>query len=1032
MAEKDIIQNMIYQLGQSQDQRMPAELGIHFADVDERSAEELMLFAGKLAGFVRFYKDDPAVASGDWTAFFPSDIQVIRPLLGNTSPDLTPHLALFLSFLELYRKAPREVINRITGRHLDFYFRDVLRFTPALPVADKAHLVLELKKNSQPILIGPTDLFSAGKDKTKVELIYEPTRQTIINTSAIDSLRSVYYDRSGRGIIRYAPLANSSDGMGKKPEGDEPKWFGFGNEKLPAAEIGFAIASPVLRMKEGERTVTLTLSLDNVDPAVINDESLKGVFEAYISGEKNWLGPYSLTPAIDSNSVLSFNFTVPAAEKAIIDYDPAIHGYRYTSQAPILQLLLKTDDAGLSVGYSDLERIRIRMAKIDVEVNGVTSLLPENDNGSLNPKKPFAPFGQQPGKGSKFLLGYPEALAKNLTGLTLNLLWKNPPSQFKTWYDAYGLNASNDSFSASVTFTYGDDKTYSASGVKLFNSVNAAALQTLSFTPGKTKAAGHRQGISSIIGLMEARTSWSKNKLQELAFRKPISLSQSAVSSPTEGMIAFTLNSSFYQAEYVNKTVENIVNFAKGASGTPATYTALNQPYIPLIQSISLSYWASSGEVNLCSNSLDDFSSGDIRFFHAGCFGQIQEHTYQRSLFGFLPDKSVSLLPAYRNEGELLIGLTELNAGDSVSLLFQLAEGSEDPDLEQVDISWSVLCDNYWKPLSTAEVVLDTTNRLLRSGIISFLIPKEATTANTLMPSRRIWIKGAISKNVKAVCQLITLAANAVEVKFADAGNDPQHLESALEKNKITRLKNGNAAVKTISQPFASFGGRQAETDNSLYTRASERLRHKNRCITAWDYERVILQAFPEVHKVKCIPHARFLPEQNKYCWLAPGNVVIIVIPDLRNKNAVDRLAPKVNSDTISRITSLLQAYDGMQVGVKVKNPAYQQVMLDFRVKFRTGYEYNFYSEKLKEQITQFLSPWAFASGKDITFGGKIYKSVLLDFVEEVEYVDYVEDFYMYSISESSGQSGDLNELQPETPDTILVSYETHTIHEVT
>jgi hypothetical protein len=114
-----------------------------------------------------------------------------------------------------------------------------------------------------------------------------------------------------------------------------------------------------------------------------------------------------------------------------------------------------------------------------------------------------------------------------------------------------------------------------------------------------------------------------------------------------------------------------------------------------------------------------------------------------------------------------------------------------------------------------------------------------------------------------------------------------------------------------------------------------------------------------------------------------------------------------------------------------VKNPAYQKLRLEFSVKFKEGYEFNFYSEKLKEEIKQFLSPWAYSTGRDITFGGKIYKSVLLNFVEEVEYVDYLEDFYLYSISGSKGLSNDLDEVQPESPDTILVSDSTHFIHEI-
>jgi hypothetical protein len=468
--------------------------------------------------------------------------------------------------------------------------------------------------------------------------------------------------------------------------------------------------------------------------------------------------------------------------------------------------------------------------------------------------------------------------------------------------------------------------------------------------------------------------------------------------------------------------VENVMKYSKGrikaVTKLPFSLVILNEPYTPTIQNISLSYTAHSDEVTIASDSLDDFANPDIQFFHITYFGQMREHGYQRKQFNFITNKEVSLLPQYDNQGELLIGLNNLIGGDSVSVLFQVAEGSANPDLTPEDIGWFVLCDNYWKPLDRSEVVLDTTNQLLTSGIIRFAIPTEATTHNTILPSGQLWIKAAIAKNVLAVCQLIEVAANVIEVQFKDSDNDPNHLLTALEQGKITKLKNGLAAVKSVKQPYASFGGKAVEMDEAFYTRVAERLRHKNRCITAWDYERIILEAFPNVHRVKCIPHAK------KDSWSAPGHVLIVVVPDLKNQNAFDLLQPKVDNNTLSRIASYVQKRAGMQVQIEVRNPSYQRIKLDFKVKFRSGYEFNFYSNKLNQQIKEFLSPWAFDQQRDIAFGGKVYKSVLLDFVEEIEYVDYVTDFKMYS----SNQSGDLNEVFPAEPNTIWVSNQTHTI----
>jgi hypothetical protein len=239
------------------------------------------------------------------------------------------------------------------------------------------------------------------------------------------------------------------------------------------------------------------------------------------------------------------------------------------------------------------------------------------------------------------------------------------------------------------------------------------------------------------------------------------------------------------------------------------------------------------------------------------------------------------------------------------------------------------------------------------------------------------------------------------------------------------------SAVKSVTQPYASFGGSLEEVDEDFHLRVSERLRHKDRCITPWDYERIVLEAFPKIHKVKCIPHAK------EGSWLAPGNVMIVVVPDLKNQNAVDPLEPKVDAATISRVTTFVRERagmfllrpDGAPFPITVKNPNYQRIQLDFKVKFRAGYEFNFYSEQLKQQLIKFLSPWAFESDRDISFGGRIYKSVLIDFVEDSSPVDYVTDFKMYSYTEGSPKV-DVNEAQPETPDAILVSDYTHVVNE--
>ena len=145
MAESDIIQGMISRPGQSQADRLPPELQPEFFAIDDRSIETLLSQAAALAQHIRFSPDDGSEIS-DWTTFFPADDDQIQTVLNRSTADVTPHLALYISFLRLYQQFPQRAINALTGRHLNFQFQQVLQFKhrPAQP--DRAHVLIELKK----------------------------------------------------------------------------------------------------------------------------------------------------------------------------------------------------------------------------------------------------------------------------------------------------------------------------------------------------------------------------------------------------------------------------------------------------------------------------------------------------------------------------------------------------------------------------------------------------------------------------------------------------------------------------------------------------------------------------------------------------------------------------------------------------------------------------------------------------------------------------------------------------------------------
>jgi hypothetical protein len=107
-----------------------------------------------------------------------------------------------------------------------------------------------------------------------------------------------------------------------------------------------------------------------------------------------------------------------------------------------------------------------------------------------------------------------------------------------------------------------------------------------------------------------------------------------------------------------------------------------------------------------------------------------------------------------------------------------------------------------------------------------------------------------------------------------------------------------------------------------------------------------------------------------------------------------------------------------------VRNPQFEEVKIAFKLKLAAGFtDFTFYAAQLRDEITQFLTPWAFSTNADIEFGGKIYKSSLIDFIEERSYVDYITDVNLFhKPGDTAPLIDNLEEVTASTARSILVS----------
>mgnify|MGYP001791504606 CR=1 FL=1 len=863
-----------------------------------------------------------------------------------------------------------------------------------------------------------------------------------------------------------SPIANSADGHGEafSKEQTIKAWLPFGGPRTSNSQpaqlddaqlsqgspvsLGVAIASDVLLLQEGQRTITLLLSVSGIFES-LEGLDLRKAFNIYLSGDKEWI----LAAADDSSayiesaewnnsdSVLTIVGVLTAAVDPVLPYDPSVpipfnpdvpnQPLALERPMPVLRLELTTHalDSQQRSPYHYFRDVTLSDLTVSVYVPEVRTLVVQTDAGVQDATKPFQPFGPRPKAGSALYIGSQEVFQKSLTELSLQIDWEALPENGTLIEHYKGYYVDTDE---RVPKPLG--------GTRL--SVSAYFNNFSAMLDRRINREWSSQGLTAPYKLFappEDGILFRKNVAQESSPSEVLESVTTFSPETTGGFLRLVLDRSFLHDEFPTKfatqtlaTAKNFrdnefvkdavyeifsedppslkrytlpsANFPKNSDDDddPPTVVpvTLNEPYTPVVQSLILGYKAET-----------KLAKGQIFRLHP--FGGFEQ----------LPEQDSPLLfPKFINEGELLIGIAGLDPPTALPLLFQVAEETADTGLrrtEEFKPQWFYLKDNAWMTLGD-RISSDTTHGLTRSGIINLGIPEDISKAKTtILDPTFHWIKVSMPARTRTVCHIIGVHAQAARATFVDQGNDPNRLAIPLPAETIAKLEKPQAAIKSVKQPYASVGGRVKEPPNQFYTRVSEHLRHKGRAVTIFDYERLVLEQFPDIYKVRCLNHGQFDDTTNSLFELAPGAVTVAVIPDVSQRATTNDLQPKVNINRLQTIEQYLTSLSSSWATVKAVNPLYETIQVSFEVKFKSPYDANFgyYRRELERAIVGFLTPWTITQGADIHFGGKVYRSAILNFVEEQEFVDYVVNFKMFH----NGQD-DVREASASTAQSVLTS----------
>lgn len=957
-----------------------------------------------------------------------------------------PATAMLIAFVQQFQKLKGK-LNRFTRNYLDFYYDKMLGSTALPAVPDRTWLVLRKAPSTRDVLVPAQTEFLAGLDAESRDIVYISGNDLVVNDARIVTLQTVYFDHNS-----YSSPENllGADGTPfRSPWSGERSWptsawfnslplnadGSTGPDAYPIlgapkhsrqtvayadARIGFALASKVLLLKEGLRKISVTVLFDDEllaqrlervatamhtdhepdDDGASGDEAreairrqdiflkvFRRIFHIGITSEHGWLAVPEYLPSYNGHA-LTLSFELPPQAPSVVAYNAALHDGQYAVNTPMIRF--EINPGAYLYPYGLLRDLRVNGAQIDVDVSGCRDLVLHNNVGQLSAAAPFAPFGPLPKLGSYLVVGSTEMAGKHISAFSVEVEWADLPKingGFATFYQGYEVHIANDDFLATAAVL--GKGAWMPAGEQERPTVQLFRTEV---RPGR----GER---------IDNRIVWNCNRITHLFEPDDgVSVNQPLTYGPAakNGFFKFTLAApafAFGHEQYPHVLSSTLVNNAR-MKRLRRQRPVPNAPYTPQVNSISVSYCATSTvRIDRIDRNVGEDADQFIHLYPSG-WETLSVASYP----------AASLLPRFDFAGNLYIGIDAAELGAVLTLFFQLREDSLPlPEIDEnvrspaqttdAGLHWFYLAGNEWKALAKNRVISDGTQNFMTSGIVTLSLPSDINKANSVMPGGSYWLRVSADRNLEKYCSLYDVYTQAVQVQRGPevAPQVPVVLPAA----SIERSKKPLPGITGIRQPVASSGGRAAETRAQLRTRVSERLRHKNRAISAADYETLILQYFPEVYKVKCF--ANLATDRGPDDCIRPGHVLVVPLPYWPAHRHQDQM-PLLNGNLMQEIRQFLQELASPWSHISVENPVYEQIQVRCAVKFAGALGNGYYINLLNRAISDFLTPWQSGRGYHTHFGWRIRQHDIEAFIGELPYVESISGFSMLRIASSDAQ----------------------------
>jgi hypothetical protein len=293
---------------------------------------------------------------------------------------------------------------------------------------------------------------------------------------------------------------------------------------------------------------------------------------------------------------------------------------------------------------------------------------------------------------------------------------------------------------------------------------------------------------------------------------------------------------------------------------------------------------------------------------------------------------------------------------------------------------------------------------------VSLQLPADLARVASEVPKDLFWIRVLTTQNCEGFPSLQRVVANCMALET----RAPQGDDVALDAPLATRPK--MAQISTVSIVHRTVVERRQDDKRAKITATCEFLRHKRRPVTPWDFERMVLEAFPEVYLAKCFPHAQYDSLSPK-----PGHILLVVVPYL-SPGADPSQGVCANANLLEQVSQYLLAHCAPGIRLRVVNPIYERVQVRCSVVLNELIHNGSGIERLNQDLCHYFNIWK-NYRKNIGFGWQLSNELLAGFIGQRPYVQGVSGLSLVHISELGVRHYVLNDTAEGEPSKVFSRY---------